>query len=166
MRFLDELELYLSEGKDKYDLYPVDYDIESGVSFGVKSGSGDELGVVKIKTIDGVPIDALGGNYDYKDVYADVEVKGDIDDPSKIELLTWLAKKLINLGYDENTLRIDGREVFKKSEDLEKDTEEPTDTDTEETDFSDYWKDDESSVDTFDSNTSEDEEEDEKSLKK
>ena len=120
MRFLDELELYLQEGKDPFDIYPVDYDTEKGISFGVDLDSSDDnVARVTIKTLDGTPIDALAGGYEYDDVYADVDVEGDIDDPSNSDLVNWVVNKLKNLGYDENTIRVDGEVLYKKPEELD-----------------------------------------------
>lgn len=118
MRFLDTLDLYLTEGKDPYNLYPLDYDADDGSSFGVDiDGSDDSVAKIIIKTIDGAPVDALGGSYDYDDVYADVEIQGDTDDPKNLDLVSWLVNKLIKLGYDENTIRIDGKVYYENDED-------------------------------------------------
>lgn len=146
MRFLDQLELYMTEAKEPYDIVPVDFDEEHGVSFSIQD-DGTPVAEVMIKTIDGVPMDALGGGYNYDDVYADVSMVGDTDDPANSELINWITNKVKNLGYDENSIRIDGREIYKKSEGptLPKDTEE---TDTEELqqsdsdiDITNYWDD-------------------------
>ena len=141
MRLLDELEL-LTEEKDSYKLYPVDYDAESGVSFGVDLSDEDEtVAKITIKTIDGVPIDALNGNYNYEDVYADVSVEGDKDDPKNADLLLWVLKKIKNMGYDEQSIRIDGNDYYKKPETLSQiatDENEPIQSD-DEFDPSTYW---------------------------
>ena len=118
MRFLDTLDLYLTEGKDPYNLYPLDYDADDGSSFGVDiNGSDDSVAKIIIKTVDGAPVDALGGSYDYDDVYADVEIQGDTNDPKNLDLVSWLVTKLKKLGYDENTIRIDGKVYYENDED-------------------------------------------------
>jgi len=120
MRLLDEIELMLTEEKDSYTIYPLDYDLEAGVSFGVDYIDDDDSPVakVKIKTMDGVPIDALNGNYNYDDVYADVSIEGDTKDPKNADLMLWVLKKLKNMGYDEQSIRIDGDVYYKKPENL------------------------------------------------
>jgi len=142
MRLLDELEL-LTEEKDSYKLYPVDYDAESGVSFGVDLVDDDEtVAKITIKTIDGVPIDALNGNYDYDDVYADVSIEGDNDDPKNADLMLWVLKKIKNMGYDEQSIRIDGDEYYKKPETLSHDANDEGEHIQSDTEFdpSSYWK--------------------------
>jgi len=151
MRFLDELELFLTEEKESYKFYPVDYDLESGISFGVDLVDTDEtVAKVAIKTIDGVAIDALNGNYNYDEVYADVDIEGDTDNPINADLMLWVLKKLKNMGYDEQTIRLDGDIYYKKPENLsdiaidvdgDDDDKELPQTDSE-FDPSKYWKDD------------------------
>ncbi len=143
MRFLDRLDILLTEEKDSYEMYPVDYDLESGVSFGVDLADSDTtVAKIYVKTIDGAPIDALGGNYKYDEVYADVDMSGDTDDPSKSELMLWVLKKLKNMGYDEQTIRLDGDMYYNKPEELVSANDEPIQSDTD-FDLSDYWKSDE-----------------------
>jgi len=171
MRLLDKLELMLTEEKESYKLYPVDYDLESGVSFGVDLSDDDDdnaLAKVAIKTIDGVPIDALNGNYNYDDVYADVDIEGDTDDPKNADLMLWVLKKLKNMGYDEQSIRFDGDTYYKKHEivsDVTDDENEPVESDAE-FDPSSYWDDTTEELDSDyqppkepDSNDSEEEEE-------
>ena len=138
MGFLDKLESYLPEQKEVFEIYPVDYDLESGVSFGIKNSGGDDIATIKIKTIEGVPIDGLDGNYEYDNVYCDMNVVGNIDDVAKVELLTWLVKKLMNIGYNKETIRIDGKNVFTQTID-DVDANEPIETTGDDIDFSDYW---------------------------
>ena len=157
MRLLDELELFLSEEKETYKFYPVDYDLESGVSFGVDLADEDEtLAKIAIKTIDGVPIDALNGNYNYDDVYADVSIEGDTDDPRNADLMLWVLKKLKNMGYDEQTIRLDGTSYYKKPENLSDiaidtdsayDEKELPQADNDEFNPAKYWEDDEEDSD-------------------
>ena len=167
MRILDEIELYLTEEKESYKLYPVDYDVEFGISFGVDLFDGDEtLAKVAIKTIDGVPIDALNGNYNYDDVYADVSMEGDTDNPRNADLMLWVLKKLKNMGYDEQSIRIDGESYYEKPEtisDITTDEDEPAQSDSE-FDPSTYWADNEEEPDSDyqpPSNPDEEDEEDE-----
>ena len=141
MRFLDEVEMFCEDydnGEPNFDLYPVNFDTENGVSFGVeKEGSDDEVAKVVIRTIDGTPVDALGGNYNYKDVYVDVELVGDDmdkDDPSNAPLIDWVVNKFRNLGYDENTIKVDGKVYYTDEEDLSQ-----TDSDSGEDDYTKYW---------------------------
>ena len=145
MRILDEIEIFLTEEKDTYKLYPLDYDAESGMSFGVDISDEDEtVAKVAIKTIDGVPIDALNGNYNYDDVYADVDIEGDTDDPRNADLMLWVLKKLKNMGYDEQSIRLDGESYYEKPEtvsDITTDDDEPVESDAE-FDPSSYWNDD------------------------
>jgi len=107
MRFLDTLELYIYEGTEdsKYSLVPVDFDEENAYSFSVES-DGKEIAKISIKTLDGQPIDALSAPYHYDEVYADVKLEYDEDNPGSIPLLEWIIEKLDNMGYDENTIRI------------------------------------------------------------
>ncbi len=163
MRFLDKLDILLTEEKDSYEMYPLDYDLESGVSFGVDLADSDtNVAKIYIKTIDGAPIDALGGNYNYDEVYADVDMSGDTNDPSKSELMLWVLKKLKNMGYDEQTIRLDGDVYHKQSNDLVSDDEEPVQSDSD-FDVTDYWKsdeetDDSDSIPKFDNNSDNDSE--------
>lgn len=154
MRFLDRLELYLTEEREIYDIFPVDFDAENGISFAVDKKDDEDdkvLAKVTIKTLDGVPIDALSGNYNTDDVYADVSLEGDTDDPSKADLMLWLLKKLKKMGYDEQSIRFDGEVYYDKPETVsivtndENELLEPDDT----FDASKYW-DDESNEDEFD----------------
>lgn len=163
MRFLDKLELYIKEDTEAYDIVPVDFDEEHGVSFSVKHDDKDtSVANIVIKTIDGVPIDALGGGYKYDDVYADVKMDGDIDDPATEGLVQWITKKIKELGYDDNTIRIDGREVFSNDKNpISVDNEEGESEDElvqsdSDIDVTNYW--DDGSEETTDT---EDEEEDE-----
>lgn len=147
MRFLDEMELFLTEEKDSYNLYPVDFDAESGTSFGVDLSDKDNktLAKIAIKLIDGTSIDALNGNYNYKDVYADVDLEGDVDDPTNADLMLWILKKLKNMGYDEQTIRFDGEDYYTKPEnlsDVTTDDDEPAQSD-DDIDASSYWEGDE-----------------------
>ena len=144
MRFLDKLELFLTEEKEEYNLFPVDYDLESGISFGVEKSDDDKvLAKVAIKTIDGVPVDALNGNYNHDEVYADINLEGDTDDPSKADLMLWILKKIKNMGYDEQSIRFDGDSYYEKPEtlsDITTDDDEPVESDKE-FDPSSYWDD-------------------------
>jgi len=107
MRLLDTLELYITEKTDtsKYKLIPVDFDDEHKYSFSVES-DGKEIAKISIKTLDGRPIDALSTPYHYDEVYADVKLEYDEDNPGSIPLLEWIIETLDNMGYDENTVRI------------------------------------------------------------
>jgi len=168
MRFLDELELLLTEEKEQYNLFPVDYDLESGTSFGVEDVDTDEvLAKITIKTIDGNPIDALNGNYNPDEVYADIDLEGDTDDPNKADLMLWLLKKIKNMGYDENTIRFDGDTYYEKPEtlsDITTDDNEPVES-NKDFDPSSYWTiddEDDKNDDTHNSDTDDDEEDEEK----
>jgi hypothetical protein len=155
MRLLDEIDLYLNEDDDedvkkKYRLYPTDFDAESGVSFGVEPigkdrGADEDNDVAKIiiRNHEGVPIGALGGDYDYKDVFADINVDGDKDSPDNIQLIKWIIDKLITFGYDKETTRVNGREVFiSDHEPVDiSNPEELQDADSD-INFDSYWKND------------------------
>lgn len=139
MRFLDTLDLYLTESKEPYDLYPVDYDSEDGASFGVDiDDSDDSVAKIIIKSLDGTPVDALGGSYDYEDVYADIQIEGDTDDPKNLDLISWVVNKFIKLGYDENTIRIDGEKYSEYKSDTDPLSSEDTEDEPKD-DYTDLW---------------------------
>jgi len=158
MRFLYELGMYITEGEKEssFDLYPVSYDSESGASFAIDRGDSDDtIAKIIIRTLDGVPIDALAGDYDYKDVYVDIEIEGDTDDPRNKDIIEWSANKFKKLGYDENTIRVDGDVYYEDPKDKISDIndmEEPQESDSE-MDFSPYWgeddKDDDLDIDSI-----------------
>lgn len=126
MRFLDTLDLYLTESKDPFNLYPMDYDSEdSNASFGIDiDDTDDNVAKVIIRTLDGAAIDALGGSYNYDDVYADITIKGDTDDPKNLDLISWVINKLIKLGYSENTIMVDGKKYYENDANNADDSEE------------------------------------------
>lgn len=111
MRFLDTLDLYLTEADDsvKFKLVPVDFDEEHAYSFSVEEG-GEEVAKISIKTLDGKPIDALSAPYNYDEVYADVQMEADEDNPRTLPLMEWIKDKLDNMGYDENPIRLNNDE--------------------------------------------------------
>lgn len=151
MRFLDELELFLEE-QENYKIMPLDYDADSGNSFGIITNDNDKKSIVArvaIKTADGVPIDALAGNYNYDDVYADISLEGDIDDPSKADVMLWTLDKIKSMGYDGQTIRFDNNVYYDSPEtlsDITNDDNELSSPD-EDMDISTYWDEDESNKD-------------------
>ena len=126
-------------------MYPVDYDYEKGISFGVDVfGKKTNLAKITVKTIDGTPVDALSGEYGFEDVYVDVDLSaGNTDDPTKADLMLWIIRKLKKMGYTDNGIRIDSKLYSHKpthvSDDaIDVDTMDMTQSDTE-LDMSTYW---------------------------
>jgi len=108
MSFLDELAVYLNESVDEYDLYPVDFDSEEGVSFKVdKEGSDEPIADVFVKTNDATTINALGTDFDYDDVYCDVKLNN-VNPEEEDKLTSWIIDKLEGLGFDSNTVKVTG----------------------------------------------------------
>ncbi len=142
MRFLDTLDLYLTESKEPFDLYPIDFDSDDGTSFGVDiDDTDDTVAKIKIRTLDGTPVDALGGNYSYDEVYVDIELEGDSYDPKHVDTVNWIVNKFIKLGYDDNTIRVDGEVKFKGVEDGEDDVDTVNIDDvSDEEDYSKLWR--------------------------
>jgi len=145
MRFLYELGMLITEAdthESSFDLYPVSYDSESGASFAIdRKDSDDTVAKIIVRTLDGVPIDALAGDYDYKDVYVDIEIDGDVDNPKNKDLIDWSVNKFKKLGYNENTIRVDGDVYHDDLKDRISDINdmgEPQESDSD-MDFSQYW---------------------------
>lgn len=150
MRFLDTLDLYLTESKEPFDLYPIDFDSDDGASFGVDIDDADDtVAKIVIRTLDGTPVDALGGSYSYDEVYVDVELEGDSDDPKHLDTIDWIVNKFVKLGYDKNTIRVDGDVHFKGVDGGESETEVINIDDiSDEEDYSKLWRVDDSDSET------------------
>lgn len=106
MLLLDSLELYMSEG-ERYDLYPADFIDADGVTYKV-SDNDEDVADIRIKMSDGETIDGIDSDYDYDDVYADVDIDGDVKDLKNKSLIDWILRKLSALGYDKNPANING----------------------------------------------------------
>lgn len=124
MSFLNTLEKYLKEDFEgtNYDFFPIEFDPSTGASFAATKDDSD-LAVISIKMVDGTPLDANDMDYDYADVYADVEMEEGFSDEDK----NWLLSKLEALGYVENPVVINGKEIkvtpTEKSDDVESEEE-------------------------------------------
>ena len=145
MNILDQLEL-LTEEKQKYNLYPLDFDAEDGYSFGVEDvSSEDTLAKISVKNLDGADIDALNSNYKYDDVYVDITLMGDEKhDATRADFMLWVLRKIKNMGYDDKSVQFDGNNYFETPENMSDVT--TTDDEVGETDddvdVSSYWSDD------------------------
>jgi len=122
MNFFDELSLYIKESTG-YDIYPVDFVDNEGVSYEVSS-DGEKVADIKIKMIDGTLIDGINSDYTYSDVYADIVIDDVSRSESNGELIQWIISKLKGLGYDENPIYINGDEYEYPEDDETEDGDE------------------------------------------
>jgi hypothetical protein len=119
---LEKLDDYISESYlyENYSLNPVDYNSETQVSFELVDGE-NKIADVKIKKIDGTPVDAVNSMYDFGDVYAEIttNLEGKETNYSLGNVNAWLMNKLKEMGYDLNPAIIDGEETPFPDEALE-----------------------------------------------
>jgi hypothetical protein len=114
MDILYELDKYLDNGYlfEKYSLVPTDYDNEENVSFETLF-DGDKLATIKIQTIDGGAVDAVEGDFDFKDVQPIVDIditdREDMFDIRRVQ--NWIVDELVSIGYDQNPILVNGEEI-------------------------------------------------------
>jgi len=130
MSILSNLDSYIKESYiyEGYDLAPVEYDNDTNVSFEL-ADNGNKVAVIKVFKIDGEAVDAVSDTYDFEDVYADVEldIEGD-ESYDKENVIKWIVPKLMEMGYGENKIAIDGDEIdLSKYSASETNVEEPDD---------------------------------------
>jgi hypothetical protein len=110
--FLTELEDYIPDVtttkpiSEEYSLIPIDYTSEEQVSFVVNDGD-STLATIKIKKVDGTPVDAVNDTYSFAEVYGDIDIS---DEADKVKVKEFIIGKLRDMGYVENPLIIDGEE--------------------------------------------------------
>ncbi|GAF80895.1 unnamed protein product [marine sediment metagenome] len=145
---LTELNGYINESYifEGYSFQPVgdEYDAETNVSFLVND-DGNQIASVKILKIDGESVNAVGDDYDYSDVYADVtlELEGKEDEYDVEAVKKWILGKLSTMGYDKNPAKVDDEEydVSKYKEEVSDEPDELDDIkgdveDVDDTEFS------------------------------
>ena len=162
MSILSSLDGYINESYifEGYDLAPVDYDKETNVSF-VVSDNGKQIAGVKVMKLDGDAVDAVDDQYDYSEVYAEVEldIEGDEDNYDKDNVMKWVVPKLMSMGYGDSKIVFDGEEVDLSG--FEASTEEPEEDEVDDIkdQISDIEGDDSFSIDDLESDDEEEDEE-------
>ena len=146
MRFLDTLELYLLEKNKtdnfKFKMVPLDFDEESPYSFGVENNDGDIVAKISVRRLDGSPINALSDPYSYDEVYADVHMDFDEDNPMTLPLSKWIKDTLDDMGYDENPIRLNNESIPMDNSDENDNVEEISNDNLDVYNVDDYPEDD------------------------
>ncbi len=103
---------YLKEDSDQFEIRPADFNYETGVSFNIfRTGETDyPVAIVIVRLMNGSPVDALEGSFKADDAYVDVVLDRELDRPTEVDILTWIATKMKGYGFN-NSIRLDGYPV-------------------------------------------------------